>query len=318
MANSRDYTVARTSLQRVASTILCGPLLLLTVSTVSVSAFSPTRIAPTVPLRFLGRTDHKNGDSSTGTFLMYRETDEEDPDDRREEHKASAALVRSMLKSWQQRLFPPSRTTMSEQDKVDDYLEFLEKRYHRLHDSSQPNTKQFSVMDWLLGDSDNTASANTAEQQENALFALGVAELASDRLLQNLHITLQQEKEHVASGKARVIDAQFSTSPVVDNSVETKNAVGSLIEAGATVLSRLAARRIPLISYQSRQMEKVLSFSVKAATKGPVKAFTALWTLGGGKSAIALTFALVTSVLLRLIPLVQAVVKTWITSKQSP
>mmetsp|Transcript_17758 Transcript_17758/g.40991 ORF Transcript_17758/g.40991 Transcript_17758/m.40991 type:complete len:377 (-) Transcript_17758:158-1288(-) len=95
-----------------------------------------------------------------------------------------------------------SNTESEEQESVDTYLEFLDKRYRRLHcdDVKEDKTllqqrlgsksKPFSAMDWLTsGGNDNTNAVTTSpEQQADALYVLGVAGLASQKLLQKHHL----------------------------------------------------------------------------------------------------------------------------------
>merc|ERR1719464_1231154 len=102
-----------------------------------------------------------------------------------------------------------------EQDSVDAYLEFLDKRYRRIHccddydeedDSDKKKTsiknmkKPFSAMDWLMdgknknesSSSNNNNNNNKQEQQrqtDDALYVLGLAGLASQKLLQKHHLS---------------------------------------------------------------------------------------------------------------------------------
>lgn len=66
--------------------------------------------------------------------------------------------------------------------KVDEYLEFLDKRYNRMRDTNGPQSKKksFSVLKWL-GQENHTEPPS---EETDALYALGVAGLASERLLQ--------------------------------------------------------------------------------------------------------------------------------------
>jgi len=77
--------------------------------------------------------------------------------------------------------FKMSPTKDNEQQNVDEYLEFLDKRYHRLHDEdySLAKPKPFSAWDWLFV---NEESHDPQKSHEDALFILGVSELASEGL----------------------------------------------------------------------------------------------------------------------------------------
>jgi hypothetical protein len=254
---------------RIASTLLWVSFLLTFSST---SAFSASRSAALVTLRLWGRTDSDDGSSTKKMSSIRSESD---------------------------------------QDRVDEYLEFLDKRYRRLHDDSPKAAKnQFSALNWLRGGAtDVDTEMISDDQHDNALFVLGVSELASERLLQNLHINLQQEKDAAATqgaaNAANVIDVTFAHSSPV------------LVQAGTSVLARIGAARAAFIAFQNRQLERVLRVSAKAVTVGPVKVASAIWNHGGGKQSIAFTLSVLTTVLLLSVPLVQAIMKTVIAGQNS-
>lgn len=75
----------------------------------------------------------------------------------------------------------PDQLSQIEQANVDDYLVFLERRYQRLNDENPPSEHTFLAWNWLL------ETKSTKERQmdhKNALHILGVANLASQKLLQ--------------------------------------------------------------------------------------------------------------------------------------
>jgi hypothetical protein len=191
--------------------------------------------------------------------------------------------------------------SQNDQARVDEYLEFLDKRYRRLHDDSPKAAKnQFSALNWLRSGSTDVDTEETSDDQhDNALFVLGVSELASERLLQNLHINLLQEKDADAKQQGAANAANFIdvTSPV-------------LVQAGTSVLARIGAARAAFIAFQNHQLERALRISAKAFTVGPVKVASAIWNHGGGKQSIAFTLSVLTSLLILSVPLVQAIVKT--------
>lgn len=295
-----------------ASSFLLVTLLL---SVSSILAFPVTNSLTSRSHLSNGQTDKKSH-SSNQARRFYRETLGDDPEDRHDGDNLGADLVRTKRNDWRQHLFPSSGLfPVTDQDKVDEYLEFLDKRYHRLYDSNKSTKKQFAALNWLMGDADVTnTDSNDVDQYENALFVLGVAELASDRLLQNLQIRVQQEKEQAVNEASGVIDS-LSTS--VDVSIKTKIAAENLIQAGSTVLSRISASRAALIGFQERQLARAFRFSFQTIAVGPVKAFSAIWNFGGGKKSITLTLSVLTAILVFLGPLLQAVVKNLIVSKQS-
>jgi len=104
---------------------------------------------------------------------------------------------------WSSIFFPSQPQTTCEQEGVDEYLEFLDRRYHRLRvdeDDPAPSTKRsFSAWGWLV-DKNNGPHCLTHEMQQNdALHALGVAELASEKLLQKHHIPLNAVRPTTAA-----------------------------------------------------------------------------------------------------------------------
>jgi len=96
--------------------------------------------------------------------------------------------------------FKASSTDDNDQQNVDEYLEFLDKRYHRLHDEGfeLEKPKPFSAWDWLF---DNEKSHNPQQSHDDALFILGVSELASERLRKK-----QQQSSKKSKRSAPVID----------------------------------------------------------------------------------------------------------------
>lgn len=80
----------------------------------------------------------------------------------------------------------------SDQENVDEYLEFLDRRYHRLREDDDEATAFSSRFSWnWLFDNDNKEHPDSHQNQgNNSLYALGVAELASEKLLQKHQISV--------------------------------------------------------------------------------------------------------------------------------
>lgn len=75
----------------------------------------------------------------------------------------------------------------SQQEMTDRYLEFLDRRYHRNYnnDEDKDDTIQmnFSLLDWLRqSPNSSTDTKKRAKMKKNALYILGVADLASKKL----------------------------------------------------------------------------------------------------------------------------------------
>ena len=121
--------------------------------------------------------------SLVSTTLQYREGDDE---------SISTSPFR-----WLNTIFPSSqRDEDNEQQSVDEYLEFLDRRYRRLHSSEREEaSKPFSALSWLRQGSLSRNEVIISEQQkEDALYVLGVAGLASEKLLHKHHISVDGEK----------------------------------------------------------------------------------------------------------------------------
>jgi hypothetical protein len=231
-------------------------------------------------------------------------------DDQQE--KAGARWWQSVVSVQQA---PAPTEVDKEQEAVDEYLEFLDKRYKRLHENekkmAEPAPKKFSALKWLTGDENDLVSQ---QEQEDALHVLGVAGLASERLLQKHQATLQQHKrrETVQEKKESpvVIDAvieDVSQDVVVKTSPENRHAL--LLVTLRSVLKGISDRRKALISFQEKKLLSAMSLTLKAASKAPVKAGRALWNLGGGKKTVALTASVVFASFLVIRPVAHAMLR---------
>jgi hypothetical protein len=209
---------------------------------------------------------------------------------------------------WSPSLFSPGVKSTAEGDKnraVDDYLEFLERRYHRLHDDDKqdrlPSTgAKFSALKWLKQGDDQDSPEAKQRQQDDALFVLGVAGLASQQLLQK-H---QKQHDRAAGTAAPPRLASSATAPATAQLVAIGRSAAKHEEGGLTpaaiVLSalldrlkplarNLALRRKLLLRYQAQQLNVLTALFARALTLGPSKAATTLWRMGGGKKNVAVT-----------------------------
>lgn len=265
-------------------------------------------------------TPRPSSTSRFATRLKYRDGDEHEPQVVRQDTVDSQD--KEAARWWQSVFQEKEKTTArshedEEQQVVDEYLEFLDKRYKRLHEKEkkkhEPASKKFSALGWLTADKSDPLSA---QQAEDALYVLGVAELASERLLQKHHAAsrkapaLETEKEEV------VIDAVAETEPedalVVpkDESSETRKALvlAKLAATGRNVLKGVSNRRNTLIAYQEKKIVAALVVALKTALVTPVKATKLLWNLGGGKKTIALTVSAFITAFVLVRPVAQALV----------
>jgi hypothetical protein len=254
------------------------------------------------------------------TRLNYRDGDEHEPQVRQKE--TIEDLQDQEAAKWWRSVFQPAPASSHEDEQqqvVDEYLEFLDKRYKRLHEKEkkkpEPAAKKFSALSWLTADKSDPISQ---QQEEDALYVLGVAELASERLLQKHHGALQQYKRKVPAQETKkddelVIDAESEpvedTDVVLDESSKVRKALAfaTLPEAGRKVLRSVSDRRKALIAYQEKKVVSALLLAFKTTLDAPVKAARLLWNLGGGKKTIALTVSAFITVFLVVRPVAQAV-----------
>jgi len=223
-----------------------------------------------------------------------------------------------------------------EQENVDAYLEFLDRRYRRLHcddreeeeskvkqkdASNSNNLKTFSAMDWLTNGGKNNANvvSSTREQQEDALYVLGVAGLASQKLLQKHPNSSRQSRDQ-------------ASSPAIEKVVELKEQIDDVIEVNdskslETEMYRLIVNKfvfpivrvIYLAQEQKRMIIKMIqqpvtSLATKATdalvntfVQGPKSVLNAVLTIGGGRQNILRTIAVGYATMIVFRPLLQAI-----------
>jgi hypothetical protein len=186
-----------------------------------------------------------------------------------------------------------------ESSPADDYLEFLEKRYSRiLHDdneeqpgsSSSSSKKSFNVLQWLYQGEE--AEANQPKHREDdALYVLGVANLASKRLLQKHHL-LNHVKEEVESSeisfnKESAIDAEIVVTPT------SEAIVGKPV---VKLWHQMVLSRQRMIQRQTRSIRFATNFLLsKMLLTG--SACQKLFQMGGGKLTWTVTLAAVAAAL---------------------
>merc|ERR1711957_460682 len=127
------------------------------------------------------------------------------------------------------------------------YLEFLDRRYKRPHSDEKEERakakqqdskrKSFSAMDWLTNGGKDNADivTSTREQQEDALYVLGVAGLASTKLLQKHHLpspsTPSQETRMITSSNETptfTLEKVVELSSQIDDAIEINDDTKSL------------------------------------------------------------------------------------------
>ena len=177
-----------------------------------------------------------------------------------------------------------------ESNAADDYLEFLDKRYNRILNDEEPQeSKGFPVLNWLYQTGSADASSQKNNHEEDALYVLGVANLASKKLLQKHHLLPEED----------ALDTK--ATPVMDAEI-----VGPAPVAKVSLLFRqVAHRREIFLRSQMRYTRLALAFAVRQALTGPIKAARKLYAMGGGRKSVALTLAALAAVSFLLRPVVQ-------------
>ena len=207
-------------------------------------------------------------------------------------------------------MFDPAITPVGEDDeqqKVDEYLEFLDKRYHRLHDVeakrvSLKAAKTFPVLDWLIVNGQKDASYDSDLTHENALYVLGVAELASTRLLQKHHIPVKGPDRHPA------IDTMAYTIPLQSRQ---SHLFGDLTKPTTSVLDSIRAHRRALIAFQGKQLKNLFGLGITMVLQAPTKlahTLKAIWKHGGGRKTSALSLGVLSACIVLLRPVAAVVV----------
>lgn len=235
--------------------------------------------------------------------------------------------------------------TENQQDVVDGYLEFLDRRYHRMketvvdepkqakRDSDPSSSKQFSVLNWLKespsSDSHHQPEPESDRIEEDALYVLEVASLASDRLLQK-HAKSKckrsgtrdqetkrrnkaaEEKEVTTVAKLQGLTSESELEEIssTDGSVvniSRENTPASLYVSYLILLvRRLKLQRRKFVRLYSTNTRVAVSFVLRSMGSASKRAIQMVWTLGGGKKSISMTFSALLAFFILLRPFAQA------------
>lgn len=204
---------------------------------------------------------HPSRGNNLSARLRYKNVDED--------AEANTKQFQRRLQTWWGSL--KSRRQRGEQQSVDLYLEFLDRRYHRLNDDDEPpkktEKKKKSVLDWV-------GEKPVSDTQQDALYVLGVAKLASKQLLQKHKPHILPEEQDNNSGV--VIDAEVRPAKPLNPLTVGSVLVRALIRSFGHVLVRT-----PLT----------------------------LFRLGGGKGTVMLGLSMLTASFLLLRPVVAAMIR---------
>jgi hypothetical protein len=213
---------------------------------------------------------------------------------------------------------------------VDEYLEFLDRRYNRLYSSdSNPSSvannqaniiklpMPFSALGWLYQTSAETAIPTTTaaaspihNTNDDALYALGVAGLASQRLLQ---------KRHMAPVAPSVVATPPTSSPTMAQAALQSSSSTTATTRLATIVAVLAEHMEPIKEARQRLLrfeQQKATAMVRAVFKAVPRALVRAWKLGGGGKNVAVAATLLTAVSLVLLrPMISSVLSAGASSQ---
>lgn len=113
-----------------------------------------------------------------------------------------------------------------EQLLVDKYLESIDRRYKRLHKHDRKKQDADGVScawQWLMNGKDASCAIEEQRKQEDAIYVLGLAELASNKLLQKHHLPIPKTKKRDRSSSV-VIDIEGRAMvEMMDKETNTKS-----------------------------------------------------------------------------------------------
>mmetsp|Transcript_11821 Transcript_11821/g.33947 ORF Transcript_11821/g.33947 Transcript_11821/m.33947 type:complete len:386 (-) Transcript_11821:190-1347(-) len=248
-------------------------------------------------------------------------------------HQSSASVPNTDTKST-------SMIKSEEQESVDAYLEFLDRRYRRLHcgddnegkaksalqndSSEEKTTKSFSAMDWLMkgsGSNNSNAVTTTRQQQEDALYVLGVAGLASQKLLQKHQLPTTMNQQQKDRTETATIDKVVELKEQIDDAIEVSSNTSLRSDVNSMILNNVLLPVIRILYWVQRQKQllfRMIRKGVKAvATKAangvvetlsqePASMISTILSIGGGKQNILRTVTVGYTTVLVFRPLLHA------------
>lgn len=225
---------------------------------------------------------------------------------------------------------------------MDVYLEFLDKRYHRLHDDEKKEEKAhsangvatvakkmkpFSAMEWLTNGGNNSAKmlATAQEQHEDALYVLGVAGLASQKLLQKHQLPStnnpSRQSETITTDGLNIYDVVAELKEGIDDATKAIDSKVPNNQLNRMVLSNLVLPLLRVIYVAQRWKRlflkaircRVTAVATKATnglvhsfSQGPRSVVDAVLSIGGGKQNILRTMAFGYATIIIFRPLLRA------------
>mmetsp|Transcript_21894 Transcript_21894/g.32242 ORF Transcript_21894/g.32242 Transcript_21894/m.32242 type:complete len:226 (+) Transcript_21894:3-680(+) len=206
-----------------------------------------------------------------------------------------------------------------EQPVLDDYIEFLDRRYNRLHRNEEEDALGVNtVCGWFMSLSP-PSYVSPSRKQEDSLCILGLTEVASNDLLRKHKLDATDKGTSMGSSMPSIaistlsfaIDSPGSITPKMKSPSSAGDACIAMgkvnSSAGARILQRIKAKRDAICAVQ---MHKFLAHSfIQSARKTLFlmkKATLAAVAMGGGKQNLKYTAAAVMSLFILLRPIFSA------------
>lgn len=218
-----------------------------------------------------------------------------------------------------------------EQENVDAYLEFLDRRYRRIHSDDEKETKaqsdakSFSAMDWLTSKSTEKSDDISLEQQQqqDALYVLGVAGLASQKLLQKHHLLTTNQAKSISAESSAAMEKVVELKELIDDAIEVNDpskSMKTMINHAVVHNVLLPVLRVVYLAQRQKQLfvnmfQRGLMQLVSKATdglkdtlsQGPRSVLNAVLTFCGGKQNMLRTMAVGYATIVLFRPLLRVV-----------
>lgn len=155
----------------------------------------------------------------------------------------------------------------------------------------------FSAWKWLAQEPVKD-EATFQSEQEDALYVLGVAGLASKRLLQKHQTLTESSKPKRMTTKSADVRPKM---PVMDVPIVVQAGKPlAIVNEFSQALARISDSRKSLHKFQNEKLKAAVAFCMR----GPVKLCRSVWQWGGGKPTVTLTLSFtmaLTFILVRLL-----------------
>lgn len=272
-----------------------------------VAAFSGVDLAVRKPMSSSAGRDstRRQGRTHSFTRLNYISGAEYQPQEKQQQQDEGSV--------WWSSFFKGNANKDQQQEVVDDYIKFLDRRYHRLYYEDSTSNQGFSVMKWLhQGSSDPPNPDLEQKNEEDVLHVLGVAGLASQRLLS------KHKHQAMAGLKPASDDANTPTKTevsiaqdgeVLEKRTFSTSSAPAALKPAISLFRKVGARRQALIRSQTRQLRAAFLYLVRKVSRAdPVKALMKFYELGGGKKSLALSVTVLTACSFLLRPMIKAII----------